>query len=82
MSILKVKRTQTRSIQYHEIDKTFGTCIGAPGPDGCRGNFLDNADRSEMKKCLHCIWNKAWDKEIFLDKWKEEDRQVLDNIRY
>ena len=66
-----------QSIKMHEVDKTFGTCIGAPGPDGFRGNLIDNAERDSMRNCLLFLYNSAWDNGLFLAEWKEEDRAVL-----
>ena len=71
------KMIMNLSIQAHEVDKTFGTCIGSPGPDNFRGNHIDNADRDSMRDCLLYLYDKAWDKGLFLVEWKEEDRAVL-----
>ena len=62
------------SIQPQEVDKT---CLGSPRPDGFRGNLVDNADRETTRDCLVYLYDKAWEKGLFLAEWKEEDRAVL-----
>jgi len=64
-------------ISLEEVDKTFNSCLGAPGPDGFRGLLLDKANREQMRKCLKFLWNKVWEQGIFVTEWKHELRTVM-----
>ena len=52
-------------IQGQEVDKTFGTCLGSPGPDGFRGSMIDKAERKAMRECLIYLYNSCWNKGLF-----------------
>ena len=54
-------------ITKEEVANTFGTCTGAPGPDGFHANLLDKAHRETIMECLSELWNKAWEEGVFLD---------------
>ena len=80
----KKEATETSSMHImdkvfstHEVNSTFGTCSGTPGPDGTSAKLIDMASRHEMTYCLKLIWNKAWSQGIFLPEWKQEHRAVL-----
>ena len=72
-----VPRVFDAEITEHEILSTFGTSMGAPGPDGVPGKLLDGADRTEMKKALKMIYQKAWSEGKFGKAWKQEHRPVI-----
>ena len=56
---------------------TFGKCSGTSGPDKISKDMIDKADRETMLQCLHYIYQSAWQNGIFLETWKEENRNVL-----
>ena len=60
-----------------EVESTYGTCSGTPGPDGFRSKLIDNANREAMTKCLLILWQEAWSQGVFLKDWKKEHRAVL-----
>ena len=37
-------------ISMEEVNTTFNTCTGAPGPDGFHSKLIDKADRSSYGK--------------------------------
>ena len=57
-------------ITDREIDSTFNTCCGAPGPDSISAKLIDQCHRGSMHKCLSVIWNKAWESNMFPSVWK------------
>ena len=64
-------------ITLQEVKSTFGTSSGAPGPDGFSGKLLDEADRDEVAKALHHIFQKAWGEGTFAKTWKQEHRPLI-----
>lgn len=74
----EAKRSEMNSITdspttNFEVESTYGTCSGTPGPDGFRSKLIDNANRESMTKCLLVLWSQG----VFLKEWKKEYRAVL-----
>ena len=67
------------SIKKQEVERTFETCTGAPGPDGFHGNLIDKA-REMATECLLDLSNKAWEEGVFIEEWKKEHRAVLPKL--
>ena len=62
-------------ISRKEVMLTFGTCVGAAGPDGFHANLLDTLDRERVLLSAFCFCGMRHG--VFIDKWKEEERSVL-----
>ena len=73
----ETEELQGANITLQEVLATFGTCSSTPGPDGINGSMIDNADRQQMAKCLHILWNKVWNSGDLPSGWKLEHRELL-----
>jgi len=46
------------AISDHKVAVTFGTGSCTPGPDDISSTLIDRADRTQMTRCLHFLWNQ------------------------
>lgn len=60
-----------------EIELSFSSSDGLPGPDGINARLIHRADREAMSKCLLYVFNKLWSEGIFYTEWKKEIRAIL-----
>ena len=73
-------RLMNSPISESEIDFSFGSSDGSPGPDGVSAKWIDCADREVMTECLLYIFNNLWILGHFHSDWKKEIRAILSKL--
>ena len=64
-------------ISEEEVDKTFGSNKGAPGPDWIPASLIDGADREAMRACMLYVYEALWGEGVFPAQWKREIRALI-----